>query len=303
MSDKKNTLLSAMALLCAAVALAVSLLNTFRPGPDQSMENPAQEEHMLQMQNRIDALQRQVDSLGTRLDAVAMGDGLANWSLDAAPWVDSTGADVTLTALPAAQVEGQTAVFSVRLEGREVANVPCQQTENGFTATASLEAADGYSYYCILLGADGSRRQLALSTPENPAEDMPVYLKSSLESYCNMMVDSWLDDGATVTLTSAYIQVQLPRLSAGGAPTVAKAQLVLYCNSQEVGRTDITLRPGEGTGSYEMELSDQTVELPELGEEDYLDLWLEVTLSNGEILSTAGASWYNSPDGLFLVVG
>lgn len=303
MSEKKNPIISILALVCAVLALAVSLLNIFRPGPDQSRENPALEEQVTRLQSQVDSLRSQVSSLEARLEAVAMGDGLANWSLEARPRADGTGADVTLTALPAAPEEGLTAVFSVRLEGREVANVPCQQTDAGFTATASLEAADGYSYYCILLGTDGSRRQFALSTPENPVEDLPVYLKSSLDSYCNMMVDSWLDHGTDLTLTSAYIQVQLPRLSADGALTAERVQLVLYCNSQEVSRTDITLLPGESQGSYELELTDQVVSLPELGEEDYLDLWLEVTLSNGQTLSTAGASWYNSPDGLFLVVG
>ena len=82
-----------------------------------------------------------------------------------------------------------------------------------------------------------------------------------------------------------------------------KAQLVLYRNSEEVSRTDITLQPGEAPGSYELEISDQTVPLPELEEDDYLDLWLEVTLSDGRTLSTAGAGWFSSPDGLFLVVG
>lgn len=303
MSDKKNTIISVLALACALAALALSLLNTFRPGPDQSWENPALEEKVTRLQGQVDGLQSQVNSLETRLDAVAMGDGLANWSLDAAPWEDATGADVTLTALPATTEEGLSVQFSVRLQGREVANVPCQKTDSGFTATASLEAADGYSYYCIFLGTDGSRRQFALSTPENPVEDLPVYLESSLASYCNMMVDSWLDDGTAVTLTSAYIQVQLPRLSTEGKLTAEKAQLVLYCNSKEVSRTDIMLQPGEGEGSFELELSDQTIPLPEMGEDDYLDLWLEITLSDGRTLSTAGASWYNSPDGLFLVVG
>ena len=176
MSDKKNTILSVLALVCALAALALSLWNTFRPGPDQSLENPALEEQVTRLQSRVDDLESQVESLSTRLDAVAMGDGLANWSLDAVPNSDGTGADVTLTALPAAPEEGLTVQFSIRLQGREVANVPCEQTDSGFTATASLEAADGYSYYCILLGADGSRRQFALFTPENPVEDLPVYL-------------------------------------------------------------------------------------------------------------------------------
>lgn len=303
MSDKKNTILSVLALVFALAALAVSLLNAFAPGPDRAYENPALEEQVNQLQSQVDALQSRLDALSTRLDAVAMGDGLANWSLDATPWEDGTGADVTLTALPAAPEEGLTVQFSVRLQGREVVNVPCQQTESGYTAVASLEAADGYSYYCIFLGADGSRRQFALATPENPVADLPVYLESSLASYCNMMVDSWLDDGTAITLTSAYIQVQLPRLSAEGTLTAEKAQLVLYCNSEEVSRTDIALQPGETAGSYELEISDQTVALPELADDDYLDLWLEITLSDGQTLSTAGAGWFNSPDGLFLVVG
>lgn len=303
MSEKKNTILAVLALVCALAALALSLMNAFRPGPDQAWENPALEEQVTQLQGRVEELQNKVNALESRLDAVAMGDGLANWSLEAAPWADGTGADVTLTALPATPEEGLTLQFSVRIQGREVANVPCEKAETGFTATASLEAADGYSYYCIFLGADGSRRQFALSTPENPVSDLPVYLESSLASYCNMMVDSWLDDGSAVTLTSAYIQVQLPRLSTEGTLTAEKARLVLYCNSKEVSRTDITLQAGEAAGSYELELSDQAIPLPELAEDDYLDLWLEITLSDGRTLSTAGASWYNGPDGLFLVVG
>ena len=45
------------------------------------------------------------------------------------------------------------------------------------------------------------------------------------------------------------------------------------------------------------------------GPEDYATFYdydsegKEVTLSDGRILSTAGAGWFSSPDGLFLVVG
>lgn len=304
MSDKKNSIISILALVCAVLALAVSLLNTFRSaGAERSREDPAREEQLSKLQSQVDAMEDRMDSFSDRLDAVATGDGLADWSLSAMPWSDAAGADVTLTAVPAGAAEGLSVVFSVRLAGREVANVPCQQTEGGYAATASLEAADGYSYYCILLGEDGSRRQFALSTPENPVVDLPVYLESSLASYCNMMVDSWLEDGECVTLTSAYIQVQLPRLSADGTLTAEKAQLVMYRGGEELSRADITLQPGEGPGSYELELSDVSIALPELEADDYLDLWLEVTLSNGQTLTTAGASWYNGADGLFLVVG
>lgn len=299
MDEKKNTILSVIALICAVLALGFSVLNTARSagaGPEHSGDT-------LALERQVEALQAEVDSLRTQLDVLVLGSGLSDWSLSAVPWEDSTGADVTLTAVPAAYEEGMAVTFSVRLSGQEVANVACRRDGESFTATAQLPGADGYSYYCILTDAEGSRQQYALSTPENPVEDIPVYLADSLSSYCNMLVDSWLDSDTDMTLTSAYIQVQLPRLSADGELTAVKTQLVLYRNGQEESRADITLESGEGKGGYELEISDLTIPLPEMGEEDYLDLWLEVTLSNGEILSTAGASWYNSPDGLYLVVG
>ena len=56
MSEKKNTILAVLALVCALAALALSLLNTFRPGPDQAWENPALEE---QNAEKLYALMRQ----------------------------------------------------------------------------------------------------------------------------------------------------------------------------------------------------------------------------------------------------
>lgn len=299
MNEKKHSVISILALVCALLALGLSVLNTLRSAgaaPENDGKTAALEEE-------VAALRAEVDSLHAQLSAAVMDDGLADWTLTAIPWEDSTGADVTMTALPAAFEEGMTALLSVRLEGREVAEVECVPDGETFTATARLSAADGYSYYCVLLSADGRRQQFVLSTPENPVEDLPVYLASSLAANCNMTVDSWLDSETDVTLTAAYIQVQLPLLSTDGELTAEKAQLVLYRGGEETGRVDITLVPGEGKGAYELEISGLSVPLPELGEEDYLDLWVEVTLSNGETLSSAGASWYNSPDGLYLVVG
>ena len=39
-------------------------------------------------------------------------------------------------------------------------------------------------------------------------------------------------------------------------------------------------------------------------ESDYqLDLWLVVTLTDGQEISSSGGSWYHSADGLMMVVG
>ena len=298
MSQKKN-ILSVVALICAVASLAVSVLAFF--GTRRIPEAP--DDQLLALQQENAHLQEQIDELKTQLEYMALGDGLSGWTLSTTAWEDGTGADVTLTATPANYQEGMTAAFSVRLEGQEVSNIPCTLEDGIFTATTALTADDGYGYYCILVDAAGSRQQIPLTTPENPVEDIPVYLKDSLSSYCNMLVDSWLDTQDTLTLTSAYIQVQLPRISRSTDLTVTEARLVLQKKGEEARHHDITLNPGVGRDSYELELTDTAFSLPEMVDDDYLDLWLEVTLSDGQTLSASGASWYKTSDGLFLVVG
>jgi len=297
MSEKKN-ILSVLALMLALAALAVAVIGLLpgEPAPDQSFEDPAREQ-------KIEELEARVEELTARLDLLSRGTGIAKWSLTTTAWEDGTGADIALTAEPAVFEEGMSAVFSVRLEGAEVAHISCEAEDEVFTATARLPGVDGYSYYCILIRADGSREQFALSTPENPVEDIPVYLAESLTSYCNMTVDGWLDTDGKVTMTSGYIQVQLPRISASGTPEVESARLSLNHNGESYADLDITLEPGEGAGAYELQLDNVGFTLPELAEDDYLDLWVIVKLSDGTELSAPGASWFNGADGLFLVVG
>ncbi len=298
MSEKKN-LLSVLSLVLAALALGLSVFSLVRPAPTAAPGSPDSSTLIQQ----IEGLQAQVNDLTARLEAASQVSGLADWTLTVTPWSDGEGASVAMSAVPAVFEDGVAAFFCVRLGSAEISNTACKWDGEAFTATTELSAQDGYSFYCILLSEDGVRRQYPLSTPENPVDDIPVYLGSSLRSFCNMTVDSWLDANNTITLTAAYIQVQLPRISASGTPALDKAQLILTRNNEELSRQDITLNPGTGDGSFELALTDLSFDLPELGDEDYLDLWLEVTLADGSVLSCAGGSWYNSPDGLFLVVG
>lgn len=295
----KKNILSILALICAAASLAVSLL-VFVGSPHAPVDYSVQLQE-LTAQNK--ALQSQLDALSARLENTSRREGLADWSLTATAWESREGASVTLFATPEEVTEGMTASFSVRLEGQEIVNIPCQLEDQTFTATADLSAADGYSYYCILLDAQGKKQQFALSTPENPVEDIPVYLQTSLSAYCNLIVDSWLDTEDAVTVTAGYVQVQLPRLSGADVLAVEKAELVLLCNDEEIERQSITLEAGESNQGFEAELTDTKLPLPQMENDDYLDLQLEVTLPDGTVLSASGASWYMTSDGLFLVVG
>ena len=298
MNEKKN-LLPVVALVGAILALVISVVGLFLPaaGGDTAAQLEA-----LRAQNA--QLQAQINHLTGRLDSLPIEEGLADWSLSCAAWDTGTGADITLTAAPGSYEDGMRASFIVRLNGQEVRNADCVWDGTAFTATVSLDAADGYGYYCLLVGADGSRQQFALSTPENPVEDIPVYLAASLRSYCNMTMDSWYDADGKLTVSLAYVQAQLPRLAADGdAPTIVSARLLLTCNGSDYSELPLTLEAGDGPGAYQLTLTGSQLDMPELSEDDYLDLFLEVTLSDGQTLSCLGGSWYWGSDGLFLVVG
>ena len=300
MSERKS-ILPVIALIAAILALAVAVFSLVsQPKP----VDPTEQIEALKQEN--EALKTQVAALNSRLDSMSVGSGLTDWNLVAAAWNDGMGADVTMSAAPGAYEEGMEAVFSIRLNGQEVRSIPCDWDGSAFfTATAKLESADGYSYYCILTTVDGGRQQLALSTPENPVYDIPVYLETSLSAYCNMTLDSWVADGGKLTVSLAYLQAQLPRLSeSGDMPSIKGTRLLLVYNGEDFSSLDVTLQPGEGVGAYELTLSGGDLNWPaELAEGDNLDLYLEVELSDGGKLTTMGGSWYYGDGGLDLVVG
>lgn len=298
--EKKNTWLSILALVLAIASLAVSVMIWLRPegGTDYAGEIQA-----LQAQNA--ALQSQLDSLSQQINSgsATQTTGLQDWDLALTPWSNGEGASVTLTAVPGAYQEGMTAFFYIRKGSAEISTVECDWTGEEFTATADLAAQDGYSYYCILTSGAGEKQQFALTTPENPVEDIPVYLANALRAYCNLTLDSWLDQDGVLTVTTAYAQAQLPLLTSSGEATIEKAELVLYYNEEAYSTAPITLEPGTAAGAYELTVTNATLSMPQMNQEECLDLYLEVTLNDGQVLTSLAASWYQDGDALFVVVG
>ena len=71
----------------------------------------------------------------------------------------------------------------------------------------------------------------------------------------------------------------------------------------EIDSQNLTLPEGEGEGSYEEAVYDLSFSIPQLGDDDQLDLVLEVTLTTDGVISTIGGSWFLSDGNLDLVVG
>lgn len=252
------------------------------------------------------ALQAQLDELNAQMESIEVSnsEGLRDWHMSASVWEGASGATVSLSAVPGSYHEGQTALFSVRLNGYEVASVTCQWNGTSYTADAELESSDGYGYYVTLIGADGTKEQIALNTPENTVDDTLVNLQSSMAAYGNIIVDNWDGNEEELTLVSGFVQVQLPRItSTGGEVDVNQVNLVFQLNGSEIQRMPLDLPAGEGEGSYELAFQNISFDMPEMESDYQLDLWLEVSLTNGQTISSSGGSWYHSDEGLMMVVG
>ena len=214
---------------------------------------------------------------------------LTSSTLTAATWSSPNGATVNLTATPNGYAEGQSAAFIVRLEGEEAANVPCEW--NG-SASADLNAADGYCYYVLLTAADGTQTEVAINTPTAPTDDALINLESALNSYCNMTVASATQDGSTLTITGGSVEVQAPRITNEGETiTCSKAELVLTFNEEIVGTAALTMEAAEIPGSYTADISGITFNIPSMEDDQQLSIRLDVTLSNGQFLTAPGGTF------------
>lgn len=300
----KKNIVTVLALVLAAVSLVSCFLIASKSRKDLEIANRRYEE--LTVANRY--LEEQVAELTAQLEAARETEApagparLNSWTLDVTPWADSTGADITLNASVDGWQEGVAAQLLVQLEGQEIVNAPCQWNGEIFTVSASLDAADGYGYYLALTLPDGSQEAYTLTTPNNPVQDIPVYLASSLSAYCNLIIDQWEEQEDGILVNSAYIHVQLPRLSLENTDPES-ARLVLTHNGTQIHSIPITLQPGEMEQGYELPLADVLLPLPEMQVDDTLELVLEVKLSSGTELSAIGISWWRTETGLDAVVG
>lgn len=302
MKKKTAKRVSILALILALLGIGLGVYIIAVQPEDQSWRMDQLTQENQELQEQVTGLQEQIAELQSQLDQFMTLSSLQEWYLEASPWSDSTGADVTLTAIPTEYQPGMGATLQVMLGDRQAASVPCMWDGSAFTGTANLNAADGYSYFCLLSGPNGVQ-QLALSNPESPDAGIPVFLQSALSSYCNLVVHDWVEQtGTTLVLTSAYVQVQLPQIQTQ-ALSITAQELVLRLNGQLSAKVPVKLSPSEVSGSYDATLSDLHLPMPELKESDTLELYLEITLSDGRRLQAFGISWHLENSELVSSVG
>ena len=293
---KKNTLVRILTLALAAVmALGAAGCKEKEPAID-----PA---YVAQLEQENADLKNQVDTLAKRVDEMERNAVLKDYTMTAKPRKDGTGAIIEIAAYPVAHRDGQTAEISVRLDGEEKFSQEAKWDGNAYTVSFDLDAHNGYGYYCVLVESDGTRKQAVLSNMETPVYDAYVYLETSLNAYCNLAVKNWVDDGKVLSLGEVSVQVQLPRITEGKDVTFAGAELVLKHMDKEVQRVPVELPEGEAKGSYEAFFESVEFNMPEMKDDESLELWLEAKLSDGNVLSYNGGNWYYNGGDLIMTAG
>lgn len=230
--------------------------------------------------------------------------GLSDWNLSTTTWSSPNGATVHLTATPLGYTEGCNAAFVVRLEGEEVAFMPCEWDGKVYTASVELNAADDLCYYVIMNSPDGKTAEVPVNTPTAPTNEALINMASSLESFCNLMVESTTFADNKLTITEGSVQVQAPKITNEGERITCKeAVLVLNFNGEKADSQKLSLTETETAGTYEQALTDISFKVPAMENDQQLNLVLNVTLSNGQTLSAAGGTFFYNDGELLTAVG
>lgn len=278
-----------------ALFLCGLMLTGCAQGPDHSAE-------IAQLRQELSELRGQVAALEEKVALLEAG-AVAEWSLTGTPLTEGSGAAITLRVVPTAYREGQLAQLRVLLEGKDVAQLYCDWDGSAYTARVDLDAADGYSYHLILSDPQGDAERIELNSPENPTDPRLVYLDSSLNASCMLNVFEWHRENGRLLLDAGTAQVQLPSLTATGEAAVCSAaRLILLLDGQELESRELTVSQPEENAIY-IGINGLAFSMPELEEGSQLDLILEVTLSDGQLLTHSGSSWYLFEGELIQAVG
>ena len=235
---------------------------------------------------------------------VAQSLSLTSWNMSASTWSSPNGATVHINATPNAYAEGQKADFVVRLESDDVTTIPCQWDGTNYTASADLNAANGYCYYVVLTAADGTVTECAVNTPAAPVNEALINMEAALASYCSVTIEESEIADNKLNLANCKVQVQAPTITNEGETiSCKKAYLILSFNEEELAKVEVNLEETATAGLFEAAVSGITFDIPALENDQKVVLSVNAALSNGQALSAFGGEWVYNEEGLLPVVG
>lgn len=227
---------------------------------------------------------------------------LEAWKLTADPMEDGSGATARFEAQTAGVKSGQSVRFLVMLGEKTVVDLPCAPDGSRFTASAQLDAQNGYTFYCDLSDGSSEPVRYALLNPQDTQLSLLMNLQDSLSTYATMLVNSWNVEEDVLHI-NADVQIQLPNLrNTEETAKVESAKLYFTMGGETLQAIDIIVEGGSGSLSSLIE--DVTCPVPEDMEADaQLTLNCEIKLAGGTILTADGGSWFLQNEQLQMVAG
>ena len=239
------------------------------------------------VQSGYASIRSALDILSGRLDELAAGERLlADFALDAEPFADWSGADVTFSGTPKAWKDGDAASLAIRQNGQEICRVTCDWDGGSCKARLQMVAADGYELCFLVIHADGTQEQQLL----NQAEIQN--LKTSLSLICTAQIGSVTVDHNKITVSGLHLGIKPPLYSGQtNALWRGSVEWVVVYNGETCSRKPVS--GGEeilGGGSYGSNVT-ETFQIPDPKNGDTAEIYVETVLENGLRANSEAAIW------------
>lgn len=239
----------------------------------------------------------------TTMDTTGMELALVDWTMNATTWSSPNGATVNIAAKPTFHKESHCAEFMVILNREEVFRKACAWDGTYYTCSADLNAANGYGYYMVLTDTDGTEIVIAVNTVESPIDETLIHMESALNAYADLVVESSTVKGSKLSIDSGYANIQLTSITQQTPVTIEKADLVLTYEGAEADRQSLDLPQAKTPGYYEVPIKNVSLKFPKMEDDQRLSLQLEVTSSDGQIITAPGGNWYYNAGELLSALG
>ena len=189
-------------------------------------------------------------------------------------------------------------VLKILVHDAVAAEALCQWDGAAYCAQAVLAPTNDCTYTLSMGG-----NEYVLASPSNGAYPDLVNLQDSLSSYCNLVLGDWIAESGRLTLDTCHLQVQAPRLGDVTLPEKQEVRIQLRHRGDLVEGVNAELPRGEGAASYEGDLQGLSLTLPVLEDGDEVDLWMEATLADGQMVSVCAGTWTRDAGGWDMAAG
>lgn len=251
-------------------------------------------------------LNTQISSLWERITALETPeltpdtDSLHRYSFHLTPDKDAPLVKVQVTALPKEWKGGESAVLSVRRNGKEIASGECVWDGSAYVGQHDLPLENGYEYWLILTDSEENREQIPL------ADQQAENLKDTFSLTCKIRRDqvSLSRMEGELVVSGLMFSLQRPISMEDGADYQWESICVsVYRNGEQV-YTDSMLDGGEREQALRSSVMiDHSGALAfydpplELADGDGIEVWLTARVSNGMECQEMIGSWRYEANG------